>query len=157
MIHTSTECRLVPADTTTSDAASPFAHHQLEHNLYFTNSFLQLRNSVWFRHPRRAKLGVCHATDGPPKIGPPGPSVEIFLAIDGPPGPSMAAMDGPGGPSMAPWVVPPGHRWSPSRKSSRLVHDGPRGPPCRILQSSVSCSHVSVCWLRLLHAQGSYI
>ena len=99
---------------------------------------------------------ICHATDGPPKIGPPGPSVAIFLAIDGPPGPSMAAMDGPGGPSMAPWVVPPGHRWPPSRKSSRLVHDDPRGPPCHILQSSVSCSHVSVCWLRLLHAQGSY-
>ena len=44
----------------------------------------------------------CHATDGPPKIGSPGPSVAIFLAIDGRPGPSMAAMDGPGGPSMAP-------------------------------------------------------
>ena len=48
---------------------------------------------------------------------------------------------------------PPGHRWSPSRKSSRLIHDG---PPCCILQSSVSCSHVSVRWLRLLHARGRY-
>ena len=83
---------------------------------------------------------ICHATDGPPA-----PSVAIFLAIDGPPGPSMAAMDGP-----------PDHRWSSSQKSFRLVRDGPRGPPCRILQSSVSCSHVSFCWLRLLRAQGSY-
>ena len=45
---------------------------------------------------------TCHATDGPPKIGPPGPVMIIFVAIDGPPGPSMAAIDGPPGPSMAP-------------------------------------------------------
>ena len=28
---------------------------------------------------------ACHATDGPPKIGPPGPSVAIFIATGGPP------------------------------------------------------------------------
>ena len=37
----------------------------------------------------------CHATDGPPKIGPPGPSAAKYVAVDGPPGPSMAAIDGP--------------------------------------------------------------
>ena len=41
---------------------------------------------------------ACHATNGPPKLNwSPGPYVAIFLAIDGPPGPSMAAMDGPPG------------------------------------------------------------
>ena len=43
-----------------------------------------------------------HATDGPPKIGPPGPSAAKYVAVDGPPGPSMAAIDGPPGPSVAP-------------------------------------------------------
>ena len=38
---------------------------------------------------------VCHATDGPPKMGPPGPSVANHVAMDGPPGPSTAAIDGP--------------------------------------------------------------
>ena len=47
-------------------------------------------------------IAVCHATDGPPKIGPPGPSAANYVAVDGPPGPSMAAMDGPPGPSVAP-------------------------------------------------------
>ena len=28
---------------------------------------------------------VCHATDDPPKIGPPGPSTENFAAIGSPP------------------------------------------------------------------------
>ena len=46
--------------------------------------------------------GYCHAADGPPKIGPPGPSVAIFIATGGPPGPSTAAIDGLPGPSMAP-------------------------------------------------------
>ena len=65
----------------------------------------------------------------------PRPSVANFLAIDGHPGPSMAAMDGPPLPQMV-----------PSQKSSRLIHDG---LPClpSILQSSVSCIHVSVRWL----------
>ena len=45
---------------------------------------------------------ACHATDGPPKIGPPGPSAAKYVAVDGPPGPSMAAIDGPPGPSVAP-------------------------------------------------------
>ena len=45
---------------------------------------------------------VCHATDGPPKMGPPGPSVANYVAMDGPPGPSTAAIDGPPGPSVAP-------------------------------------------------------
>ena len=44
----------------------------------------------------------CHATDGPPKMGPPGPSVANNIAMDGPPGPSTAAIDGPSGPSVAP-------------------------------------------------------
>ena len=43
--------------------------------------------------------GACHATNGPPKIGPPGPSM---AAIDGPPGPSMAAIGGPPLPQMVP-------------------------------------------------------
>ena len=59
-----------------------------------------------FRSCKFFKLVYCHATDGPPKIGPPGPSVAIFLAIDGPPGPSMApwvgAMGGPPWPQMVP-------------------------------------------------------
>ena len=37
---------------------------------------------------------ICHTTDGPPTIGPPGPSA---AAVDGPPGPCMAATLGPGG------------------------------------------------------------
>ena len=43
-----------------------------------------------------------HATDGPPQMGPPGPSVANYVAMDGPPGPSTAAIDGPPGPSVAP-------------------------------------------------------
>ena len=27
----------------------------------------------------------CHATDGPPKMGPPGPSVANYVAMNGPP------------------------------------------------------------------------
>ena len=27
----------------------------------------------------------CHDTDGPPKIGPPGPSAAKYVAVDGPP------------------------------------------------------------------------
>ena len=49
----------------------------------------------------------CHATDGPPKIGSPRPSMANFVAIVGPPGLTIAAMDGPPGLSMAPYVVPP--------------------------------------------------
>ena len=44
----------------------------------------------------------CHATDGSPKIGPPGPSAAKYVAVDGPPGTSTAAIDGPPGPSVAP-------------------------------------------------------
>ena len=44
---------------------------------------------------------VCHATNGLPKIGPPGPSIAIFAAMDGPLEPSMVATDGPPGPSIA--------------------------------------------------------
>ena len=55
----------------------------------------------------------CHATDGPPKMGPPGPSVANYVAMDGPPGPITAAIDGPPGPSVAPQVVPRCHKWSP--------------------------------------------
>ena len=38
---------------------------------------------------------IYHATDGPPKIGPPGPSTANFVAIVGPPRLTMAAMDSP--------------------------------------------------------------
>ena len=48
------------------------------------------------------KCRTCHATDGPPKMGPPGPSVANYVTMDGPPGPSTAATDGPPGPSVAP-------------------------------------------------------
>ena len=58
-------------------------------------------------------LKFCHATDGPPKMGPPGPSVANYVAMDGPPGPSTVAIDGPPGPSVAPQVVPRCHKWSP--------------------------------------------
>ena len=44
----------------------------------------------------------CHATDSPPKIGPPGVSVAIFTVTGGLPGPSMAAIDGLPGPSVVP-------------------------------------------------------
>ena len=47
-------------------------------------------------------LECCHATDGPPKMGPPGPSVANYVAMDGPPEPSTAAIDSPPGPSVAP-------------------------------------------------------
>ena len=40
---------------------------------------------------------LCQATDGPP-----GASAAKYVAMDGPPGPSMAAIDGPPGPSVAP-------------------------------------------------------
>ena len=45
---------------------------------------------------------MCHATNGPPKIGPLGPPTANFVAIVGPPGLTMAAMDGPPGLSTAP-------------------------------------------------------
>ena len=54
----------------------------------------------------------CHATDDPPKMGPPGPSVANYVAMDGPPGPSTAAIDGP-----------PDHLWR--RKWSPVTTDGP--------------------------------
>ena len=56
---------------------------------------------------------VCHATDGPPTIGPPRPSAAKYVAVDGPPGPSMVAIDGP----------PPDHLWR--RKWSPIATDGP--------------------------------
>ena len=45
---------------------------------------------------------VCHATDGPPTIGSPGPSAAKYVAVDSPPGTSMVAIDGSPGPSVAP-------------------------------------------------------
>ena len=45
------------------------------------------------------EIYICHAIDGPPITGPPGPSV---AATDGPPGPPIAAISSP-----------PDHRWSP--------------------------------------------
>ena len=47
-------------------------------------------------------IEVCHATDGPPKIGPPGLSMEIFIATGGPLRQSMTAIDDLPGPSVAP-------------------------------------------------------
>ena len=41
---------------------------------------------------------ACHTTDGPPTIGPHGPSA---ATMDGPPGPCTAATLGLGGPSTA--------------------------------------------------------
>ena len=81
-------------------------------------------------------LESCHATAGPTKICPPGPSVAIFLATDGPLRTKYGAISGPTLPQMV-----------PSLKSCRLVYGD---PPClpSILQSSVSCIHVSVRWLR---------
>ena len=63
--------------------------------------------------PVPISVGDCHATDGPPKIGPPGPSAAKYVAVDGPPGPSMAAIDGPPGPSMAALDGPPGPSVAP--------------------------------------------
>ena len=40
-----------------------------------------------------------------PQNRPPGPSAAKYVAVDGPPGPSVAAIGSPG-PSMAPLVVP---------------------------------------------------
>ena len=57
---------------------------------------------------------LSHATDGPPKIGPPGPSAVKYVAVDGPPGPSMAAIDGP-----------PDHLCLWRRKWSLIATDGP--------------------------------
>ena len=58
---------------------------------------------IWFTF---GVYEACHATNGPPIIGPPGPSSAKYVAVDGPPGPSMAAIDGP--PDHL-WR----HRWSP--------------------------------------------
>ena len=38
------------------------------------------------RHFGIAGQGYCHATDGPPKIGPAGPSTANFVATGSPPG-----------------------------------------------------------------------
>ena len=54
----------------------------------------------------------CHATDGPPKMGPPGPCVANYVAMDGPPGPSTGAIDSP-----------PDHLWC--HKWSPVATDGP--------------------------------
>ena len=48
------------------------------------------------------RVWVCHATDGLPKMGPPGPSVANYIAMDGPPGSSTAAIEVPPGPSVVP-------------------------------------------------------
>ena len=55
---------------------------------------------------------ACHVTDGPPKMGPPGPSVANYVAMDGPPDqvrlPQMVprticgAVSGPPLPQMVP-------------------------------------------------------
>ena len=55
---------------------------------------------------------ACHATDGPPKIVPPGPSVAIYLAIDGPPDQVWL-----------PWMVRADHLWR--HGWSPLATDGP--------------------------------
>ena len=57
--------------------------------------------------------GTCHATDGPPKIGPPDHlRKNMHVTVDGPPGPSMAATDGS-----------PDHLWC--RRWSPIATDGP--------------------------------
>ena len=38
---------------------------------------------------------ISHATDGPPKIGSLDHLQQLSVAMDGPPGPSMASIDGP--------------------------------------------------------------
>ena len=49
-------------------------------------------------------MRLCHTADGPPpQLVSPGPFVAIFVAVDGPPRPSMAATDG----LLC-------HKWSPS-------------------------------------------
>ena len=40
------------------------------------------------------------ASNGPPTVGPAGPSTANFVAMDGPAGLSMVAMDGPAGLSI---------------------------------------------------------
>ena len=39
--------------------------------------------------------GLSHRSWSPATTGPPEPSAANYVAVDGPPGPSMAAMDGP--------------------------------------------------------------
>ena len=56
--------------------------------------------TAWGLHYLTLWIMVCHATNGPPKIGPPGPSSAKYVAVDGPrtkygfhrwsPGPSVA-------------------------------------------------------------------
>ena len=58
----------------------------------------------------------CHTTDGPPTIGPPGPSAAV---IDGPPGPCTAATLGLGGTIYG---TEHHHSWSP------IATDGPPPP-----------------------------
>ena len=40
-------------------------------------------------------MGLSHRSWSPATTGPPGPSAANYVAVDDPPGPSMAAMDGP--------------------------------------------------------------
>ena len=51
-------------------------------------------------------IGTCHATNGPLKMGPPGPSVANYVAMDGPPDQVRL-----------PWMVP------------RTICDAVSGPP----------------------------
>ena len=44
---------------------------------------------------------ACHATDGPPKIGPPGPSAAKYVAVDGPPRSKCGCHRWSPGPSVA--------------------------------------------------------
>ena len=55
--------------------------------------------------------GFCHATIGPPKIGPPGP---VAATILGPPGLFAALQLVPPGQLTPPQLVPLCHKWSPT-------------------------------------------
>ena len=51
-----------------------------------------------------ANMMSCHAADGPPPQVVPRTIYDNFLAVDGPPGPSVAAIDGPPLPQVVPSI-----------------------------------------------------
>ena len=63
-------------------------YHTCQRVQYAKSSCVPRHDSAW--HPS------CHATDGSPKIGLPGPSAAKYVAVDGPPGTKYGC-----------------HRWSP--------------------------------------------